>query len=97
MTVRELMSHTSGFDAAHGIFFGHGVDTWQQAADNALGQTLKFDPGTAFQYSNTNFCLLGLLIESVTGQAVRDRYPRTSPGADRHQCPFGADIRHPER
>jgi D-alanyl-D-alanine carboxypeptidase len=77
VTVRELMSHTSGFDAAHGIFFGHGVDTWHQAADNAMGQTLKFDPGTAFQYSNTNFCLLGLLIESVTGQSfesvIRER------------------------
>ena len=77
VTVRELLSHTSGFGAAHGIFFGHGVDTWQQAADNALGQTLQSDPGTAFQYSNTNFCLLGLLIESATGQpfesAIRER------------------------
>jgi D-alanyl-D-alanine carboxypeptidase len=77
VTVRELLSHTSGFGAAHGIFFGHGVDTWQQAADNALGQTLQSDPDTAFQYSNTNFCLLGLLIESVTGQsfdnAIRER------------------------
>ena len=77
VTVRELMSHTSGFGAAHGIFFGHGVDTWQQAADNALGQTLLSDPGTAFKYSNTNFCLLGLLIESATGQsfesAIRER------------------------
>ena len=77
VTVRELLSHTSGFGAAHGIFFGHGVDTWQQAADNALGQTLQSDPGSAFQYSNTNFCLLGLLIESATGQsfesAIRER------------------------
>ena len=77
VTVRELMSHTSGFGAAHGIFFGHGVDTWRQAADNALGQTLLSDPGTAFKYSNTNFCLLGLLIESATGQsfetAIRER------------------------
>ena len=77
VTVRQLMSHTSGFSAAHGIFFGHGVDTWRQAADNALGQALQFDPGTAFQYSNTNFCLLGLMVESVTGQsfesAIRER------------------------
>jgi D-alanyl-D-alanine carboxypeptidase len=38
---------------------------------------LQFDPGTAFQYSNTNYCLLGLLLEKVTGQsfetAIRDR------------------------
>ena len=77
VTVRQLMSHTSGFAASTGIFFGHGVDTWQQAAKDGLGQILKFDPGTAFQYSNTNYCLLGMLLESVTGQpfetAVRKR------------------------
>jgi D-alanyl-D-alanine carboxypeptidase len=77
ITVRQLMSHTSGFTAARNIFFGHGVDTWQQAADNALGQVLQFDPGTAFQYSNTNFCILGKLLESVTGEpfetVIRER------------------------
>jgi D-alanyl-D-alanine carboxypeptidase len=77
ITVRQLLSHTSGFSASHGIFFGHGVDNWHQAAQSALGQVLMFDPGTAFKYSNTNFCLLGLLLESVTGQsfeaAIRER------------------------
>jgi D-alanyl-D-alanine carboxypeptidase len=77
VTVRQLMSHTSGFTASRGIFFGHGVDTWQQAATDALGQVLQFEPGTAFQYSNTNFCLLGLLLEELTDQpfesAIRER------------------------
>jgi D-alanyl-D-alanine carboxypeptidase len=77
ITVRQLLSHTSGFPVARNIFFGHGVDTWHQAAQAAFGQELLFDPGTAFRYSNTNFCLLGLLIEKVTGQnfesAVRER------------------------
>jgi D-alanyl-D-alanine carboxypeptidase len=77
ITVRQLMSHMSGFTVSRNNFFGHGVDTWQQAANDALGQTLQFDPGTAFQYSNTNYCLLGLLLESVTGEpfesAIRQR------------------------
>ncbi len=77
VTVRQLLSHTSGFAVSRGIFFARGVETWQQAANNAFGQVLQFDPGTAFQYSNTNFCLLGLLLESVTGQifetAIRER------------------------
>jgi D-alanyl-D-alanine carboxypeptidase len=77
VTVRQLMSHTSGFDASRNIFFGRGLETWHQAADNAIGQVLQFDPGTAFQYSNTNFCLLGKLLESVTGdqfeRVIRDR------------------------
>ncbi|MEP7201916.1 MAG: serine hydrolase domain-containing protein [Ilumatobacteraceae bacterium] len=77
ITVRQLMSHVSGFSAAKGNFFRHGVDTWTQAAQSALGEILQADPGTAFQYSNTNFCLLGLLLEKVTGQpfetVIRDR------------------------
>ncbi len=77
VTVRQLMSHTSGFGASRNIFFGHGVDTWRQAADDAIGQVLQFDPGTAFQYSNMNFCLLGTLLESVTGDpfetVIRER------------------------
>ena len=77
ITVRQLMSHLSGFSAAQGIFFGRGVETWHQAAQSALGEVLQADPGTAFQYSNTNFCLLGLLLEKVTGQpfeaVIRER------------------------
>lgn len=90
VTVRQLMSHTSGFAASRNIFFGHGVDTWQQAANNALGQVLQFDPGTGFQYSNTNFCLLGMLLESVTGQpfetAIRERVLKPV-GAKAHLAP----------
>jgi D-alanyl-D-alanine carboxypeptidase len=69
VTVRQLLSHMSGFPISRNIFFGHGLETWRQAAKAALGQVLLFDPGTAFQYSNTNFCLLGLLIEKITGQS----------------------------
>ncbi len=90
VTVQELLSHTSGFAASRGIFFGHGVDTWQQAALVALGQTLQFDPGTAFQYSNMNYCLLGLMLESVTGQpfetVIRERVLEPI-GADAHLAP----------
>jgi D-alanyl-D-alanine carboxypeptidase len=80
VTVRQLLSHTSGFGVSRNLFFGHGVDTWRQAANDALSQVLEFDPGTAFQYSNTNFCLLGMLLEKATGQkfesAIRDRVLR---------------------
>jgi D-alanyl-D-alanine carboxypeptidase len=90
VTVRELLSHTSGFAVSRSIFFGHGVDTWQQAAQAALGQTLQFDPGTAFQYSNMNYCLLGLLLESVTGQqfetVIRERVLEPID-ADAHLAP----------
>jgi D-alanyl-D-alanine carboxypeptidase len=90
VTVRQLMSHTSGFSVSRGIFFARGVETWHQAANDAFGQVLEFDPGTAFRYSNTNYCLLGLLLESVTGQkfesAIRDRV-LTPLGISAHMAP----------
>ena len=50
----------------------------------------QFDPGTAFRYSNTNYCLLGLLLESVTGQpfetAIRERVLEPL-GAHAHLAP----------
>src|SRR3712207_1256770 len=33
-----------------------------------------FDPGTEFQYSNTNTVLLGLVLEQVEGRPVGDLY-----------------------
>jgi D-alanyl-D-alanine carboxypeptidase len=80
VTVHQLMSHLSGFAVSRNIFFARGVETWRQAANDALSQVLETDPGTAFRYSNTNYCLLGMLLEKVTGQkfesAIRDRVLR---------------------
>lgn len=90
VTVRQLLSHTSGFPVSRGLYFKRGVETWQQAAQTALTLTLQSDPGTAFQYSNTNFCELGLLIESITGQpfesVIRDRVLQPL-GIDAHMAP----------
>jgi D-alanyl-D-alanine carboxypeptidase len=90
VTVRQLLSHTSGFSASKRMFFDHGVDTWQQAGHAALDQTLQSEPGTQFQYSNTNYCLLGLFIESVTGQpfetVIRERVLQPLE-ADAHLAP----------
>lgn len=68
ITVRQLLSHTSGLQVGDNDFFGGGAATWQDAARRGLSRPLLFDPGTSFRYSNTNFVLLGLLIEHVTGQ-----------------------------
>jgi D-alanyl-D-alanine carboxypeptidase len=36
----------------------------------ALAQKTYFPPGTRFHYSNTNYLILGLIIERITGQSV---------------------------
>jgi D-alanyl-D-alanine carboxypeptidase len=39
----------------------------------AVKQKPHFPPGTAYNYSNTNYLILGLVIESVTGDSVGDQ------------------------
>jgi len=66
LTIRQLLSHRSGFPPAEGIFFGNGATSCADAA--VRGLTSMVGSGTAYDYSNMNFCLLGLLIEAVTGK-----------------------------
>jgi D-alanyl-D-alanine carboxypeptidase len=39
----------------------------------AVKQKPYFPPGTAFNYSNTNYLILGLIVESLTGDTVADQ------------------------
>ena len=34
-----------------------------------MGKSLDFDPGTAYAYSNFGYCILGRVIEKVSGQS----------------------------
>lgn len=90
--VEHLLTHTSGL----GSYFN---DDYQRMARQLLrkvddykplvaGETLAFEPGTRWQYSNTGFLLAGALIEAVTGKdyfdVVRERvYARAGmPNSD---------------
>ena len=69
ITVRQLLAHTTGFNEFRNTFFGHGVENCREAGARGLAEGLQYNAGTTYQYSNMNFCLLGLLIEAVTGQS----------------------------
>ena len=85
ITVRQLLSHTSGFSEFYDTFFSRGVESCREAAARGLDAGVQFDPGTTYEYSNMNFCMLSILIEIVTGTALRDRRPRASARAARHR------------
>ena len=76
VTARQLLDHSSGFDDFQAEFFREQAVGCEDVTVEALQGRLIFTPGTATNYSNENFCLLGLLIESVAGagyeQAVTD-------------------------
>jgi D-alanyl-D-alanine carboxypeptidase len=76
ITVRELLSHTSGFPDYRGQFFGSQFHSCEEAAAFGLARPVAHQPGTTHDYSNLNFCLLSLLVADVTGttyeRAVND-------------------------
>ncbi|WP_228374168.1 serine hydrolase domain-containing protein [Demequina phytophila] len=72
-TVRELLSHTSGFSTLQGNS-GHtestgSPDDLANAVAALAAVEPAYAPGTTWEYSNTNYQILGALIEDVTGTA----------------------------
>lgn len=74
VSIRQLLSHTSGYQ-----------DYWPQdyvppfmlqpiTAEKILDlwarKPLDFDPGTRWQYSNTNYVIAGVIIEKVSGMPL---------------------------
>ncbi len=65
ITVRQLLTHTSGLAQYENLFFRNQVGSCEEAAAVGLGRSLS---GGGFRYSNMNYCVLGLLIEHLTGE-----------------------------
>ena len=76
VTIRQVLSHTSGYQ-----------DFWaedylmtpmrqpasaQQILDTWAKKPLDFEPGTKWQYSNTNFVIAGRIVETITGAPLMD-------------------------
>ncbi|QHN02475.1 beta-lactamase family protein [Granulicella sp. WH15] len=76
VTVRELLSHTSGYEDYAPQ--DYTIPAWMQPNDpHALVETwakkpLDFAPGTQWQYSNTNFVLAALIVEKASGMPYFD-------------------------
>jgi D-alanyl-D-alanine carboxypeptidase len=74
ITIRQLLSHTSGYeDYAPQDYM---VPEWTKPMDAGTildrwaKKPLNFDPGTRWQYSNTNYVLAGKIFEKATGQSL---------------------------
>jgi CubicO group peptidase (beta-lactamase class C family) len=74
VSIRQLLSHTSGYqDYAPQDYI---IPDWekpisaQQIMDRWAKIPLDFDPGTKWQYSNTNYVIAGAIVEKVAGKPL---------------------------
>lgn len=76
VTVEHLMHNTSGIRDMLEILRQGGADLGTPVSTEALTdgirrqRRLNFAPGTRFLYSNSNFLLLGLIVERLTGETL---------------------------
>ncbi|MEU6394645.1 serine hydrolase domain-containing protein [Streptomyces sp. NPDC046939] len=84
ITVRHLLTHRSGLADYTDAMFEHTVPgfeavrnrvfSYQELVDLSLSEPRTTEPGVAYKYSNTNFVVVGMLIEKITGKPVADEY-----------------------
>jgi D-alanyl-D-alanine carboxypeptidase len=74
VSIRQLLSHTSGYEdyAPQDYIIPEWTQptTPQAIVDHWAKKPLDFDPGTKWQYSNTNYVLAGEIFEKVSGQPL---------------------------
>src|SRR2546428_1746803 len=74
VTIRQLLSHTSGYQdywpqdyvmpmMLQPVTAEKILDTWAR-------KPLDFEPGTKWQYSNTNYVIAGVIVEKASGKPL---------------------------
>ncbi|MDJ0384787.1 serine hydrolase domain-containing protein [Streptomyces sp. G-G2] len=86
ITVRHLMTHRSGLSDYTNVMFADTVPGfeavrnkvfgYQELVDLSLAEPRTTEPGVSYKYSNTNFVVVGMIIEKVTGKPVAKEYDR---------------------
>jgi CubicO group peptidase (beta-lactamase class C family) len=71
ITTRHLLNQTSGIPSIFSeiLIFN---DSYEEMLASLANLRLNNDPGTAFEYADLNYCLLGALIERVSGKTYEE-------------------------
>lgn len=71
VTIGQLLSHTSGYQdfwpQDYAMPFVLQPTTAEKIMDGWARKPLDFDPGTKWQYSNTNYVIAGVIVEKASG------------------------------
>ncbi|MEV7618281.1 serine hydrolase domain-containing protein [Streptomyces sp. NPDC089799] len=100
ITVRRLLQHTSGLPNYTEFDLQPGYYEPRDLVDIALRHEGHFQPGTQWEYSNTNYVVAGLIVQKVTGRPFARELERRiiQPLGLRHTyfpAPGDTSIREP--
>jgi CubicO group peptidase (beta-lactamase class C family) len=74
VTIRQLLTHTAGYQDFYADDyvppFMQKDTTAQAILDGWAKKPLDFEPGTRWQYSNTGYVVLGVIVEKVSGKSL---------------------------
>lgn len=98
ITIEHILTHTSGIRDVYDLWSLQGLTWWKQNFNNQnvwqlleKQEDLNFEPGTKYLYSNTNYILLALLIEKITGQTFKTVTDRLFNKLGMYQTAFEDD------
>lgn len=78
ITIRHLIHHTSGIREYQALVLFGGLGTDNVYSDKAIldmlarQKNINFKPGSKYQYSNSNYHLLGIIVARVSGKSLRE-------------------------
>lgn len=99
ITIKQLLNHTSGLfnytqhpDFMKTVFYNSSALLSTTDIFNKFMKGSTFSPGQSWQYSNTNYILLGMIVEHISGktyyQEARERFSFTVKYPSLHLSPF---------
>ncbi len=81
ITLRQLLNHSSGIpnfldDDFAAVLFGNPNFVWQPEnfLELAYGESAISEPGEQYSYSNTNYTLLGLIVEAASDDTLSNQF-----------------------
>jgi CubicO group peptidase (beta-lactamase class C family) len=79
LTIDHLLTHTSGLRDYNSLLNFRVVKTLDMAMvrDSLRGRPTQFPPGTKYEYSNSNYAVLAMVVERVAGTSLRDYAARS--------------------
>lgn len=76
ISIGHLLTHSSGIRDVYDLWSLQGFTWWKQSFNNndvlallAKQEELNFAPGSKYLYSNSNYILLAMLVEKLSGQS----------------------------